>query len=150
MPRTICWLEGDIAWCPTYVFEREYQLISLVDKIVLVWTWPYILQLVAVKINCLLFYFCCWQYPYIPAHITKPKEHKRLYFVQLQEKGKCSSLYIGLLLLKDFKGSCLILGDKLCSNLCWEEVGRERSEKQITKCWIALNTSVIICGFLWY
>ncbi|XP_038068188.1 cleavage and polyadenylation specificity factor subunit 5-like [Patiria miniata] len=27
------------------------------------------------------------QYPYIPAHITKPKEHKRLYFVQLQEKA---------------------------------------------------------------
>ncbi|KAJ8042301.1 Cleavage and polyadenylation specificity factor subunit 5 [Holothuria leucospilota] len=27
------------------------------------------------------------QYPYIPAHITKPKEHKRLYFVQLAEKA---------------------------------------------------------------
>jgi len=29
------------------------------------------------------------QYPYIPAHITKPKEHKRLYLVQLPEKGEC-------------------------------------------------------------
>uniref|UniRef100_A0A670IPH3 Cleavage and polyadenylation specificity factor subunit 5 n=2 Tax=Episquamata TaxID=1329912 RepID=A0A670IPH3_PODMU len=27
------------------------------------------------------------QYPYIPAHITKPKEHKKLFLVQLQEKG---------------------------------------------------------------
>ncbi|XP_030840757.1 cleavage and polyadenylation specificity factor subunit 5 [Strongylocentrotus purpuratus] len=27
------------------------------------------------------------QYPYIPAHITKPKEHKKLYFVQLAEKA---------------------------------------------------------------
>ncbi|OXB57892.1 hypothetical protein ASZ78_009498 [Callipepla squamata] len=26
------------------------------------------------------------QYPYIPAHITKPKEHKKLFLVQLQEK----------------------------------------------------------------
>lgn len=28
------------------------------------------------------------QYPYIPAHITKPKEHKKLFLVQLQEKGR--------------------------------------------------------------
>lgn len=28
------------------------------------------------------------QYPYIPPHITKPKEHKRLFLVQLHEKGK--------------------------------------------------------------
>ncbi|XP_025830522.1 cleavage and polyadenylation specificity factor subunit 5-like, partial [Agrilus planipennis] len=27
------------------------------------------------------------QYPYIPSHITKPKEHKRLFLVQLQEKA---------------------------------------------------------------
>ncbi|XP_078609436.1 cleavage and polyadenylation specificity factor subunit 5-like isoform X3 [Branchiostoma floridae x Branchiostoma japonicum] len=27
------------------------------------------------------------QYPYIPAHITKPKEHKRLFLVQLAEKA---------------------------------------------------------------
>lgn len=27
------------------------------------------------------------QYPYIPPHITKPKEHKRLFLVQLHEKG---------------------------------------------------------------
>lgn len=27
------------------------------------------------------------QYPYIPAHITKPKEHKRLYLVQLPDKA---------------------------------------------------------------
>lgn len=27
-------------------------------------------------------------YPYIPAHITKPKEHKKLFLVQLGEKGK--------------------------------------------------------------
>lgn len=26
-------------------------------------------------------------YPYITPHITKPKEHKRLFLVQLQEKG---------------------------------------------------------------
>lgn len=28
------------------------------------------------------------QYPYVPPHITKPKEHKRLFLVQLAEKGK--------------------------------------------------------------
>uniref|UniRef100_A0ABK0KX28 Cleavage and polyadenylation specificity factor subunit 5 n=1 Tax=Rattus norvegicus TaxID=10116 RepID=A0ABK0KX28_RAT len=28
-----------------------------------------------------------WEYPYIPAHITKPKEHKKLFLVQLQEKA---------------------------------------------------------------
>ncbi|XP_014247883.1 cleavage and polyadenylation specificity factor subunit 5 isoform X2 [Cimex lectularius] len=28
------------------------------------------------------------QYPYIPPHITKPKEHKRLFLVQLAEKVK--------------------------------------------------------------
>ncbi|CAH1779191.1 unnamed protein product, partial [Owenia fusiformis] len=27
------------------------------------------------------------QYPYVPAHITKPKEHKRLFMVQLPEKA---------------------------------------------------------------
>jgi len=27
------------------------------------------------------------QYPYIPPHITKPKEHKKLFLVQLQEKA---------------------------------------------------------------
>ena len=27
------------------------------------------------------------QYPYIPSHITKPKEHKKLFLVQLGEKG---------------------------------------------------------------
>ncbi|XP_064611123.1 cleavage and polyadenylation specificity factor subunit 5-like [Liolophura sinensis] len=27
------------------------------------------------------------QYPYIPAHITKPKEHRRLFLVQLPEKA---------------------------------------------------------------
>ncbi|KAL4234923.1 Nudix hydrolase 21 [Mactra antiquata] len=27
------------------------------------------------------------QYPYIPAHITRPKEHKKLYLVQLPEKA---------------------------------------------------------------
>ncbi|XP_078609437.1 cleavage and polyadenylation specificity factor subunit 5-like isoform X4 [Branchiostoma floridae x Branchiostoma japonicum] len=31
------------------------------------------------------------QYPYIPAHITKPKEHKRLFLVQLAEKDSISS-----------------------------------------------------------
>ncbi len=29
-----------------------------------------------------------FQYPYIPAHITKPKEHKRLFLAQLPEKGR--------------------------------------------------------------
>jgi len=27
------------------------------------------------------------QYPYLPAHITKPKEHKRMFLVQLPEKA---------------------------------------------------------------
>lgn len=27
------------------------------------------------------------QYPYIPAHITKPKEHRKLFSVQLQQKA---------------------------------------------------------------
>lgn len=35
---------------------------------------------------------CVLQYPYIPAHITKPKEHKKLFLVQLQEKGQYVSL----------------------------------------------------------
>jgi len=30
------------------------------------------------------------QYPYVPPHITKPKEHKKLFLVQLQEKGENS------------------------------------------------------------
>lgn len=34
------------------------------------------------------------QYPYIPAHITKPKEHKKLFLVQLQEKPCLQSLKI--------------------------------------------------------
>lgn len=34
------------------------------------------------------------QYPYIPPHITKPKEHKRLFLVQLHEKGNELQLYI--------------------------------------------------------
>lgn len=37
------------------------------------------------RTNCKLFLL---QYPYIPAHITKPKEHKKLFLVQLQEKGQ--------------------------------------------------------------
>lgn len=32
------------------------------------------------------------QYPYVPPHITKPKEHKRLFLVQLAEKGKYFSI----------------------------------------------------------
>jgi len=32
------------------------------------------------------------QYPYIPPHITKPKEHKKLFLVQLHEKGIEASL----------------------------------------------------------
>ena len=34
------------------------------------------------------------QYPYIPAHITKPKEHKKLFLVQLQEKGQCITIQL--------------------------------------------------------
>ena len=30
------------------------------------------------------------RYPYIPAHITKPKEHIRMYLVQLGEKATFS------------------------------------------------------------
>lgn len=33
------------------------------------------------------------QYPYVPPHITKPKEHKRLFLVQLQEKGIRKKFY---------------------------------------------------------
>lgn len=32
------------------------------------------------------------QYPYIPPHITKPKEHKRLFLVQLQDKGTVATM----------------------------------------------------------
>ena len=28
------------------------------------------------------------QYPYVPAHVTKPKELRKLFLVQLGEKGK--------------------------------------------------------------
>ena len=31
--------------------------------------------------------FVLSQYPYIPAHITKPKEQRKLFLVQLGEKG---------------------------------------------------------------
>ena len=34
------------------------------------------------------------QYPYIPSHITKPKEHKKLFLVQLGEKGNTFYIYI--------------------------------------------------------
>lgn len=37
------------------------------------------------------------QYPYIPPHITKPKEHKRLFLVQLQEKGDVYCYFISVL-----------------------------------------------------
>jgi Nucleotide hydrolase len=33
------------------------------------------------------------QYPYVPPHITKPKEHKKLFLVQLAEKGNAISEY---------------------------------------------------------
>lgn len=36
------------------------------------------------------------QYPYIPAHITKPKEHKKLFLVQLQEKGQYLNATCGM------------------------------------------------------
>lgn len=38
------------------------------------------------------------QYPYIPPHMTKPKEHKRLFLVQLHEKGNnyCTLIYISI------------------------------------------------------
>ena len=45
------------------------------------------LELLLITISCVL--CLVLQYPYIPAHITKPKEHKRLYLVQLPEKGEC-------------------------------------------------------------
>lgn len=34
------------------------------------------------------------QYPYIPTHITKPKEHKRMFLVQLHEKGMLCELIL--------------------------------------------------------
>ena len=37
------------------------------------------------KKQCLMFVYV--QYPYILAHITKPKEHKRMLLVQLPDKG---------------------------------------------------------------
>ena len=36
------------------------------------------------------------QYPYIPAHITKPKEERRMYLVQLPEKGLCIFVHVFL------------------------------------------------------
>jgi len=36
-------------------------------------------------------------YPYIPPHITKPKEHKRLFLVQLPDKGKINYKIINTL-----------------------------------------------------
>ncbi|KAL5280974.1 NUDT21 family protein [Megaselia abdita] len=41
------------------------------------------------------------QYPYIPPHITKPKEHKRLFLVQLHEKELLTKKYLFLLTLPD-------------------------------------------------
>lgn len=37
------------------------------------------------------------QYPYIPPHITKPKEHKRLFLVQLHEKGNAFNINTNLI-----------------------------------------------------
>jgi len=34
-----------------------------------------------------------FQYPYVPAHITRPKEHKKLYLVQLPEKGTLTGIH---------------------------------------------------------
>ena len=33
-------------------------------------------------------FFFSLQYPYIPAHMTKPKEQRKLFLVQLGEKGR--------------------------------------------------------------
>ena len=32
-----------------------------------------------------------FQYPFIPAHITKPKECKKLFLVQMPERSACNS-----------------------------------------------------------
>lgn len=47
------------------------------------------------------------QYPYIPAHITKPKEHKKLFLVQLQEKGQYIAVQVVTLFFLAFKFSWL-------------------------------------------
>ena len=39
------------------------------------------------SIVCFCFSSAFPQYPYIPAHITKPKEQRKLFLVQLGEKG---------------------------------------------------------------
>ena len=52
---------------------------------------------------------CVFQYPFIPAHITKPKEHKRLFLVQLPEKGNCRFLPQKT---RDRRLKCLILFSK--------------------------------------
>ena len=37
-----------------------------------------------------------WQYPFVPAHITKPKECKKLFLVQMPEWSTCYALISGL------------------------------------------------------
>ena len=46
------------------------------------------------------------QYPYVPPHITKPKEHKRLFLVQLQEKGTSKGTMTKHLYFK-FRETCI-------------------------------------------
>lgn len=42
-----------------------------------------------VKIHELIVLTACMQYPFIPAHITKPKECKKLFLVQMPERSAC-------------------------------------------------------------
>jgi len=79
--------------------------------------------------------YLCVQYPYIPAHVTKPKEHKRLYLVQLPEKG-LSPLCFTFLLLKKMqylsKIWLCLLSDKLLPLISGkvEEIAEERRANQ--------------------
>lgn len=52
------------------------------------------------------------QYPYIPSHITKPKEHKRLFLVQLQDTGIvfltfCSNFVYDLFICESTNEDCI-------------------------------------------
>lgn len=64
------------------------------------------------------------QYPYIPAHITKPKESKRMYLVQLPEKGKFTGYSIS---------NTIDIGLSFCMSV---SVVFPRYLKEITMCYL--------------
>lgn len=65
------------------------------------------------------------QYPYVPPHITKPKEHKKLFLVQLAEKGNAISEYTHYNCFKS-KFACLNNMVDLCNCNYYDVVAKTK------------------------